>query len=231
MVGNKIQSVYYFAINSRKKIKRKNVPSHSEKQPSVDRVSIKAASDPSPASDNKRRTSRHRGAVKRFVITIFFQWHAIYFFIERVTHSPWPPRSEQEQRLCISCKASTEHTVCTHWVACNDYSKPKKAAQFKIYICSQCQTECSPCRKCSQKTKGVASVCKLYMWIKNEAAPTKYSLRCDTCKQQYVRCNYCKVHSERDSSLNRHDSSLNRQNHCKHCWCFGAVVVQEIWRP
>lgn len=108
-------------------------------------------------------------------------------------------KSEEEKRVCIKCKQMTQHNVGTYWVACNDYRNKKKSAKYTIYNCLQCNAEYSPCRECCKKAKDDSaaarqdSLSKLYMWVKDDNAVTKYSLHCTVCDRKHVRCNYCKA--------------------------------------
>ena len=94
--------------------------------------------------------------------------------------------------MCVACSKSTEHLICTHWVACNDHVKNKKA-QYKLLICSKCGTEHSTCRKCQGRGTSNATTFRTHIWTENAARTNRSSLKCDVCRQRYVRCNYCKV--------------------------------------
>lgn len=104
--------------------------------------------------------------------------------------------SKKQDIWCKNCNALTPQIVCTHWVNCNDYTKPKKTEKYLICTCLVCYTEYSGCRECNKK-KDPADPCvtPMYEWTKDESKVTKFSLTCevDGCKQKYIRCNYCKA--------------------------------------
>ena len=115
-----------------------------------------------------------------------------------------PPRlccSKIEQRSCISCHKCTRHLICTHWVACNDYKKNRRA-KFKIYVCLDCKAEYSPCRECTKQTEDApcskktenAPCTGYYLWEENKTPKkAKFSFKCLKCNKRYLRCDYCKV--------------------------------------
>lgn len=134
--------------------------------------------------------------------------------------------SKKQEMWCKNCNALTPQIVCTHWVNCNDCTKPNKTEKYPICTCLVCYTEYSGCRECNKK-KDSADPCltPMYEWTKDESAVTKFSLTCevDGCKQKYIRCNYCKV-----SGHHLFDGNM-RSNHRLFVLVCLTGFVQEIF--
>ena len=149
------------------------------------------SSSPTHARDIKKG-SVNRFATKYWWCRLFCQKFCLY---DAVVLFLFLLHSKEQQTWCESCNKVTRQIVCTHWVNCNDWTKPNKCKKYEIFTCLVCYAEYSGCRECKKKKDSAKGAACMYKWIKDESAATRFSLTCqvDGCKQKYIRCNYCKV--------------------------------------